>query len=87
MVYRQKNTMINLQRYYHDIFGSVVVLEAKFCVLGLEGPVLGLGLALSVQALALVSGVITNYTLEVEKSQSTNIVIHSVLTGQLTNQI
>ena len=65
------------------------ILEAKFCVLGLglEGPVLGLGLALSVQALALVSGVITNYTLEVEKSQSTNIVIHSVLTGQLTNQI
>ena len=25
MVYGQKNTMINLQRYYHDIFGCVVV--------------------------------------------------------------
>ena len=25
MVYGQKNTMINLQRYYHDIFGCVAV--------------------------------------------------------------
>jgi hypothetical protein len=54
-----------------------LALALKVQALALK--VQALALAVNVLALALASSVITSYNLEVDKSQPTNIVIHSIL--------